>query len=70
MLLRLLFGLVAMVSDSSASQARSINSESQCCSIDTGVGSGDAAEVPEVEEVSACAVHSTLMKPAGTKCTT
>ena len=51
MLLRLFFGLVAVVSDSSASQARSINSESQGCSMDTGVGSGDAAEAPEVEEV-------------------
>ena len=50
-LLRLFFGLFAVVSDSSASQARSINSESQGYSMDTDVGSGDAAEVPGFEEV-------------------
>ena len=39
------------VPDGSTSPARSINRESQGCCMDTGVGSGDAAEVPELAEV-------------------
>ena len=52
MLLRLFFGLVAVISDGSASPARSTNSESQGASMDTGVGSGDAADVPDVPEAA------------------